>query len=713
MRRKLITGLFVTLIMLSACIVTATAKTAMSAVIRGKVKNTAGEYVSGIKVDLVKTSDMSQAGSAMTSKDGSFEFKNIKLNERFWIMSENTADGKYLAGQLRKSIMTDKPEVMVQDMEISGRPDNKAVYVGSKVCRDCHADTHPAITAGHQASAHTRIITMGQKAVIDPMGGWGKDNDSMGVKTGFSATPPDGSDTPPVPVTACTKNGVKGFTFGGDQMKPCDTGVFIPIAATLGGQGDRYVDPKTGKMMPNVGVFKQHFLAKLTDVPATTSSWENYPYPGSDKDFVMLPLYIAQSGTLAPNFVPFRAVRSQGAPAGKATDVQAFRASGTGNLRNSWVDQGQEYSQACAGCHVVGLKITTGGTKGVYTNSFNYVELGVGCENCHGPGSEHADNPGKSKGIIQPSKLTATSEREVCAKCHGLALPASASPVDAVLFPWNDKHQNDVGNGGFIAGIYKLADFMPGWMTGKGFFGWDKKNGRHHKQQSYEFEQSKHVHNDKMSLTCTACHSAHSLYQGPAKTADEDMKGNVYNFKGTMFKNNTVCLRCHAEGTEFKELTKSDVALLNAGYGQPTYMNGAEAPMYDVSGGDASVGVMIAAAQNKVAKAVVMHMNRKAGMGMAVKYDPTNDKMPVGRCYTCHMPKTGMMGGYTWSENAAGEKAMIEGDVVSHAGEIIYPADAYAMYHSAAMNKDAKNQWKNIMPTSCGKCHDSGRYYMK
>lgn len=717
MKKNLVAGFFLTAIILSSCGAFAAMNSKMNMVyssIKGRVKNTADEYLAGVTVFLVNTSDMSKTATAVTAKDGSYAFDKTKMNEKYWVMTENTKDNKYLAGQLKRSVMTDKASIALMDITVSARPGNGAQYVGTKKCNECHADSHPSISKGHNSSAHSHIIMLGQKDIIEPVGGWGKNNDQMGVKTGVMASPPDGSDSNPVAVTACTVNGVKGFSFGGNTDDPCKSGVFIPIAATVGGQGDKYIMPETGKMMPNVGHFKQHFLAKLSDVPATrTDNWEIYPYPGSDKDYVMLPLYIAQSGVISPNFVPFRAIRSKAVPSGKVTDVQAFRAAGTGNIRNAWVDQGQQYSQACAGCHVVGMKITTGGKKSVFTKSFDFVEFGVGCENCHGPGSEHVSNPGRAMAIIEPSKLTAVAEREVCAKCHGLALPSSQSPNAALLYPWNDKHANDVGNGGFIAGIYKLADFMPGWATGKGFFGWDKKHGRHHKQQSYEFEQSAHVNNTNMSLTCAACHSSHSLYQGPENTAEKDEKGNVYNYKNTMFKNNTICLRCHAGSKGFKDLNKNDIALLNAGYGNPTYLNGGKDPLYDTTGMKPEDKTKIAAAQNKVASAVVTHMDMKAGMGKAVAYDPMNDGRPVGRCSTCHMPKTGMMGGYTWSENKSGEKAMVEGDVSSHAGDIIRPVDIYSMYHSAISDPTGKNAWKNVMPTSCGKCHDSGRYYTK
>ncbi|WP_265821930.1 carboxypeptidase-like regulatory domain-containing protein [Geovibrio ferrireducens] len=678
--------------------------------IAGKVVNTAGEPIEKITVKLINAKDNSVAASAMTDKNGNYTFKNIMSGTKYFVQTDKSADGKYIRGGLRMSVEAGINTASLRNIQLSGRPGDKAEYVGNKICMDCHMDMDKShdMASGHSASAHMRIIMPGQKDVIEPMSGWGADNDPLGKKTGVSASPPDGSDNDPVPVTACTKKGIKGFAFGGNGKNPCVTGVFIPIAATVGGQGDKYIMPGTDEMHTNVGVFKQHYLAKLKDVPAT-SSWEMYPYPGADKDFIMLPLYVAQSGTDSPKFKPFRAVRAGGAAKAVQNDaVQAFRAKGTGNLRNAWVDQGQQYSQACAGCHVLGIKIKTGGEKGVYTSEFDFLEFGVGCENCHGPGSQHTEDPGKSKHIINPAALTATDEREICARCHGLALPASASPANALLYPWNDKYAGSVGHGNFIAGIHKLADFMPGWENGKGFFSWDGVHGRHHKQQSYEFELSVHVNNTTRPLTCTACHSSHSLYQGPENRREMSIDGKEYNYRNTKFNNNTVCLACHAESGSFASLSKNDIALLSAGYGQPTFLNGDAKPLYEV--GAAGIGK----AQNKTAAAVIKHMKDKAGMVTAA-YNPLDESNPVGRCQSCHMPNTGMMGDYTYDDDKTNSsRAMIEGDVVSHVGDVVCPADVYSMFRGVEEKKAAPlTRWSSVMPTSCGKCHKSSRYYLK
>ena len=46
-----------------------------------------------------------------------------------------------------------------------------------------------------------------------------------------------------------------------------------------------------------------------------------------------------------------------------------------------------------------------------------FLENGVGCERCHGPGSEHEKNPAKFP-MVNPAKLDAERRDAVCSQCH-------------------------------------------------------------------------------------------------------------------------------------------------------------------------------------------------------------------------------------------------------------------------------------------------------
>jgi hypothetical protein len=47
-----------------------------------------------------------------------------------------------------------------------------------------------------------------------------------------------------------------------------------------------------------------------------------------------------------------------------------------------------------------------------------FYELAIGCENCHGPGSAHVNNPKTSGAIVNPAKLPPRLADDVCTNCH-------------------------------------------------------------------------------------------------------------------------------------------------------------------------------------------------------------------------------------------------------------------------------------------------------
>lgn len=89
------------------------------------------------------------------------------------------------------------------------------------------------------------------------------------------------------------------------------------------------------------------------------------------------------------------------------------------NLENSrlkagddWVayHAGEEKSYDCGSCHTTGY-VPEGNQDGLPGLIGVWAEDGVGCEACHGPGSEHVNDP-------YMAKLTINRDREACAACH-------------------------------------------------------------------------------------------------------------------------------------------------------------------------------------------------------------------------------------------------------------------------------------------------------
>jgi len=73
--------------------------------------------------------------------------------------------------------------------------------------------------------------------------------------------------------------------------------------------------------------------------------------------------------------------------------------------RSFWREQ--LWKEYCAGCHLTGYD--------PYEDA--YVEKGVGCEMCHGPGANHVRS-GKRGDIVNPALLEKRLAGSICASCH-------------------------------------------------------------------------------------------------------------------------------------------------------------------------------------------------------------------------------------------------------------------------------------------------------
>jgi predicted CXXCH cytochrome family protein len=165
----------------------------------------------------------------------------------------------------------------------------------------------------------------------------------------------------------------------------------------------------------------------------------------------------------------------------------------------------------CDGCHSVNYDLATK----------TVTEWNVGCERCHGPGSEHVADP-QRPAIINPAKLDYVRANDVCIQCHSQGQPLE-NPIQGKYYDWPV---------GFHVGL-RLVDFwqleahQPGETTFTHF-----ADGTAHKNrmQGNDFVQSvMYTH----AVTCFSCHDAHG-------TANDAV---LWKPAGTL------CLDCHGPNT--------------------------------------------------------------------------------------------------------------------------------------------------------------------
>jgi len=97
-----------------------------------------------------------------------------------------------------------------------------------------------------------------------------------------------------------------------------------------------------------------------------------------------------------------------------------------------WTNPGATANSQCIECHVTGYRKGYDEHRNEYASS--WVELGVGCEACHGPGRDHVavhQPPPLSRARSDPYVASRESLRrmEPCAPCHSLRVPIAEGYV--------------------------------------------------------------------------------------------------------------------------------------------------------------------------------------------------------------------------------------------------------------------------------------------
>ncbi|MDB4966537.1 MAG: hypothetical protein JWN44_2226 [Myxococcales bacterium] len=81
-----------------------------------------------------------------------------------------------------------------------------------------------------------------------------------------------------------------------------------------------------------------------------------------------------------------------------------------------WTNFRRMANRECLDCHVTGLDVRFDRATRHWSTQF--VEAGVACEDCHGPGARHSDTTAAAD-IFSPKKASKELALDACAQCHG------------------------------------------------------------------------------------------------------------------------------------------------------------------------------------------------------------------------------------------------------------------------------------------------------
>ena len=141
----------------------------------------------------------------------------------------------------------------------------------------------------------------------------------------------------------------------------------------------------------------------------------------------------------------------------------------------------------CDGCHSVGYDIHTK----------QVAEWNVGCERCHGPGSEHAAHPSRGN-IVNPGHMDYVAASDTCIQCHSQGRPLSI-PLEGKYYDWPVGYHL----GGRLQDFWRLEDHKLGETD---FYYFADGTAHKNRMQGNDFVQSVMY---RRGVTCFSCHDVH------------------------------------------------------------------------------------------------------------------------------------------------------------------------------------------------------------
>jgi hypothetical protein len=162
----------------------------------------------------------------------------------------------------------------------------------------------------------------------------------------------------------------------------------------------------------------------------------------------------------------------------------------------------RDWTVKCAGCH----------TTGYDPAARSWKELNIGCEACHGPGGDHADDGGDT---IFP---VVDGSAEGCGHCHIRAESVAMGGFTNRQFNFPI---------GYVPGQPNTLQFIPEPLTATGSFFPDGTANRHRQQYlDMNYPGRTPTKHYQQGVTCTKCHNPHTA--GTLTTYASGFPAGVY-----------------------------------------------------------------------------------------------------------------------------------------------------------------------------------------
>ncbi len=222
----------------------------------------------------------------------------------------------------------------------------------------------------------------------------------------------------------------------------------------------------------------------------------------------------------------------------------------------------KSFDKECASCHYTGYTLTKTADGSYIAGAVNDAngeldidgdgtpnELNIGCETCHGPGSEHLKAPKDKKAstIVSPGKLAAERTSVICGQCH--SRPQGNLKNDQPVNKDNKMMLPGTSRNDFLVNHTTREDAAP-----KDFWA-DGIHSKAHHQQYTDFIKSKKYRNGNQIMKCSDCHDPHGR-NGRVKHQMRDEYADKWN---------TMCSDCHKDKSDINKHMEAKTGVADMG----------------------------------------------------------------------------------------------------------------------------------------------------
>ena len=470
---------------------------------------------------------------ATVDESGVYRFETLEDGSYFVVWTPNEEDDQHLPGGDSSNVAFTAASLVgtQMDIRVSSQPSERATYVGSSTCMVCHG-LHSTARTAHNVG----LQVPGVRSILQDIEPWPDFDEGLeafvdGATLYYYECDGSSSSLSKCKVVRDNDPGNVSFTvqLNRDSDKQLgEPGAYSLTIANVANPSEPNT-PQTYDVLLTYGgaLGKQQYLTRRSNPDGMLSYFVlplQYNYEGDPDNG-------SEVGDGSSDDWPWRDYRSD-----------LWYDFNTNTLRDRDVAPPPEesFDNNCAGCHMTGYRLDGNDTDGWSARAvvdsggaFDYdgdgrVELiNVGCESCHGPGSDHLMPSPNGRHIVSPGLLTPGRQAALCGSCHSRPLGIGGSERGLPLSEDDEMPPPGLRRAAFAADHTTRVSGDPD----QDFF--DSTDAFGNYQQYSDHIRSRHYRNGSRLMSCANCHSPHA---NDADIAAMDTSGNP----------NALCTTCHS-----------------------------------------------------------------------------------------------------------------------------------------------------------------------